>query len=44
VRIEELDCLECVGNLGGEQVAVLEADLGGRAFEVNVSPTTLLKR
>ena len=37
VGIEELDRLERVGDFRGQQVSVLKADLGRRAFEMNVT-------
>ena len=38
------DLFVVVLNLGGQQVAVLEADLGGRAFQVDLDPAVALGR
>ena len=43
VRVEELDGFERVGDFRREKVAVLKADVGGRAFEMNVGPSALLE-
>ena len=43
VGILELDCLQVVGDLGGEEITVLEADFAGRAFEMDVGPTVFLE-
>ncbi len=43
VRVFELDGLEVVGDLGGEEVAVLEADFAGRALEMDVGPAVFLE-
>ena len=34
VRVEKLDRLKRVGNLGREQIAMLKSDVGGRTFEM----------
>src|SRR5258708_25263100 len=43
VGVEELDRFEGIGNFRSEQIAVLEADVGRRAFEVDIGPTALLE-
>ena len=43
VRVFELDGLEVVGDLGGEEIAVLEADFAGRALEMDVGPAIFLE-
>ncbi len=40
VRVLQLDGLEGVGDLGRQQVSVLKSDLGGRAFQVDIGPST----
>jgi hypothetical protein len=43
VGVFELDGLEVVGDLGGEEVAVLEAYFAWRAFEMDVGPAVFLE-
>jgi len=43
VGVLELDGLEIVGDLGGEEIAVLEADFAGGSFEMDVSPAVFLE-
>src|SRR5271170_231882 len=43
VGVLELDGLEVVGDLGGEEIAVLEADFAGSAFEMDVGPAIFLE-
>jgi len=38
VRVDQLDRLEGVGDLGREEITVLEPDAPGRSFEVDVDP------
>ena len=38
------DRFEVVRDLGRQQVAVLEADLGGRAFQVDLNPAVRVRR
>ena len=43
VRVDQLDRLKRVGDLGREQIAVLEPDASGRSFEVDVNPPAAFK-
>ena len=43
MRVVQLDGGEGVGDFRGEKIAMLVADVGGRALQVNVSPATLLE-
>ena len=43
VRVLELDGLQVVGDLGGEEISVLEADFARRALEMDVRPTIFLE-
>ncbi len=43
VGIEKFDRFQGIGNLGSEQIAMLESNIGGRTFQMNIGPTTLLE-
>ena len=43
MRVEHFDCRKGVGNLGRQQIAVLKADVGRRAFQMNIGPSALLE-
>ncbi len=43
VRVEKLDRFERIGNFGGQQIPMLEPDVRGRTFQMNVGPAGLLE-